>query len=901
MKRVSTHQDTLKVAIREGELTCEYQTGTPKTGRSRRHSQNLPICDTVYYRKYSVVTVYESGGDLFNINDLKAICELEKRIVPATPELLYDQCGASLSLGAYIASIRNRSSCQDITRGDVSNAKHLLETCASAYFTRKMSAASTRDECIKNKDFIQNVFGLLVGIDFMRNTNILKTTLALSPRKYDVGFTRRIYEQRLSGDLPEQNGVKLVAFKFDHFKFDQFNRQLLIDAIFPALGLLMIAIILLIYTHSVLIMVLTLFSITTSIIIAYFIYHQIFRLTFFPFLNILTFVFLVGICADDAFVFNDIWSQAKLVIPNGSIIDWIEYTLNHAGLSMFVTSFTTSAAFYANVVSDITSIRLFGIFAGTSILIMYSLMITWFPAGVVFIEKLRQPRNIVAKTVEFRENRAVELETDEANPPPDGDQTPPNTDATSPKTVVEHTPDTGFPTATKPSHRSCPFKYYSVVRSKCSKFMSDIFGKWIPVSLRGYPIWLVAFVALGIGMACAVTVSPGLQRPKSSDFQLFASSHILEQYDLNYKDKFRLELTTENNFYVYVFFGIRAEDNGNYFDPKSFGDLHYDNSFDILRPAAQKWFFEDLCSDIRQQTFFGQNNSWNCFPEVFKQRCTSSMNWVLPLNKTQLDQCLKLYYDQQSCPTFSSARSSLYFQGDKIKGISVAIPTNIPLTNKYETVDGLWNSIEDFSSNVLDKAPEGIQNGWAISWLHFYALQENLGSSTITSLGVSLAFAFCVMLLTSMNWVISVYAIVTIVLTLATTTGALVLAGWELNILESIVISVAVGLSVDFTLHYGVAYIVSSKKGRVDQVKSALGHVGPAVTLAALTTFIAGVFMMFSTVLAYCQLGQFLTLVMAISWLFATFFFMSLCYFAGPVGHFGQINSTKCLSCKVVG
>ena len=62
---------------------------------------------------------------------------------------------------------------------------------------------------------------------------------------------------------------------------------------------------------------------------------------------------------------------------------------------------------------------------------------------------------------------------------------------------------------------------------------------------------------------------------------------------------------------------------------------------------------------------------------------------------------------------------------------------------------------------------------------------------------------------------------------------------------------------------------------------------------------ISGVFMMFSTVLAYFQLGQFLTLVMAISWVFATFFFMSLCYFAGPVGHFGRINSKKCHSCRV--
>ena len=216
------------------------------------------------------------------------------------------------------------------------------------------------------------------------------------------------------------------------------------------------------------------------------------------------------------------------------------------------------------------------------------------------------------------------------------------------------------------------------------------------------------------------------------------------------------------------------------------------------------------------------------------------MNWTLPLNENQLEYCIKFHYRPNCNNNFDEFFSGLFFQGNKIKGLSLVFPTNVPFTNDYETVDNLWNDIQDFSSNVLDKAPEGMQNGWAISWMRFYALQKNLGSSTVTSLGVSLAIAFGVMLLTSMNWVVSVYAIVTIICILATTIGALVLNGWELNILESIVISVAVGLSVDFTLHYGVAYIVSSEKGRVDQVKSALGHIGPAVTLAAITTFIAG-------------------------------------------------------------
>lgn len=163
---------------------------------------------------------------------------------------------------------------------------------------------------------------------------------------------------------------------------------------------------------------------------------------------------------------------------------------------------------------------------------------------------------------------------------------------------------------------NAPFRYYNIVRSKCSQFTRNLFEKWIPTCLRGYPILLIAFLALGIGMACAVLVSPGLKRPKSADFQVFSSSHILEQYDLTYKSKFRLEQTSDNNFNVFIFFGIKAEDNGNYLEPKNFGNLQYDNSLDVLKPEAQKWFFQDLCNEIRKQDFFGRNISWTCYPEV---------------------------------------------------------------------------------------------------------------------------------------------------------------------------------------------------------------------------------------------------------------------------------------------
>ena len=39
--------------------------------------------------------------------------------------------------------------------------------------------------------------------------------------------------------------------------------------------------------------------------------------------------------------------------------------------------------------------------------------------------------------------------------------------------------------------------------------------------------------------------------------------------------------------------------------------------------------------------------------------------------------------------------------------------------------------------------------------------------------------------------------------------------GWELNILESVVVTLAIGLSVDFTLHYGIMYKLAADTDRL--------------------------------------------------------------------------------------
>lgn len=71
---------------------------------------------------------------------------------------------------------------------------------------------------------------------------------------------------------------------------------------------------------------------------------------------------------------------------------------------------------------------------------------------------------------------------------------------------------------------------------------------------------------------------------------------------------------------------------------------------------------------------------------------------------------------------------------------------------------------------------------------------------------------------------------------------------------------------------------------------------GP-VLMAALTTGIAGAFMMPSLVLPYIRISVFLVTVMSVSWLYATFHLGSLLAVIGPQNNFGQLQYPKINCC----
>ncbi len=62
-------------------------------------------------------------------------------------------------------------------------------------------------------------------------------------------------------------------------------------------------------------------------------------------------------------------------------------------------------------------------------------------------------------------------------------------------------------------------------------------------------------------------------------------------------------------------------------------------------------------------------------------------------------------------------------------------------------------------------------------------------------------------------------------------------------------------------------------------------------------TIFLGLVMAPATVLVYIQLSHFLMTLMTFSWLYATFFFLSLCSAIGPTNNFCQLSIGSLLSC----
>ena len=106
------------------------------------------------------------------------------------------------------------------------------------------------------------------------------------------------------------------------------------------------------------------FEIFFSIPVAWFIFTVVFRIKYFAALNSLALFIVAAIGADDIFIFMDAYKQSRshpeVLVDLETRMSWV---YRRTGTAMAITSATTCAAFLCTLITPLTSLQSFGIFA----------------------------------------------------------------------------------------------------------------------------------------------------------------------------------------------------------------------------------------------------------------------------------------------------------------------------------------------------------------------------------------------------------------------------------------------------------------------------------------------------------------------------------------------------------
>lgn len=598
---------------------------------------------------------------------------------------------------------------------------------------------------------------------------------------------------------------------------------------------------------------------------------------------------LAGIGSDDAFIFCKIWDVQKRE-TNSSLVKIMTKTFEHAFVSMFVTTLTTSVAFFGSYVSNCIAIRCFSIFAGTMTIINYLLMLVFFPACIILWERSYCSNITILKTCLiacFQKWFCIRI-------------------------------------FIKPKFN------LSSTFIKCTA-LDKLFGTnrenlVFDMIIRFKYVWLTILLVLAILSGVVVLYYPKIQLPETSDIQLFDSKHPFEQYDLIYKHHFYFRRATTYKMPLRFIFGVLPIDNGDHLDPANFGTITLDPTFDISNPEAQV-FLKKFCENLRQQPFYEPMPGaflLNCFVETFiksmehrecidtythKNNSPCCKSASFPYEKNVFNKCIveemaEIYRTPEYLLMSGRSAGPKFSKDDEhptIKAIVIEYDSSYSFTLSYDYMNKFYTEVEQWMREQLANAPESMQKGFFTSDFQFYDLQRELSSSTLLEIFISMGLALIVLLFSTLNIYSSLFAVITITCIIFVSISVLILSGWKLGILESVAISTAIGLAVDFSLHYSVNYRLcpdTLKNDRIAATRFSLSHMAGPALMAAITTGAAGAFMLPSLLLPYIQIGIFLVTVMTFSFIYATFFLCSLLAVAGPQGKMGQF-SFKCLKCSI--
>uniref|UniRef100_A0A7S1UJZ5 SSD domain-containing protein n=1 Tax=Phaeomonas parva TaxID=124430 RepID=A0A7S1UJZ5_9STRA len=873
------------------------------TRRLYAYDENL-VADTLAYDLWSGKTdeymqVVFTGDDLFTTSAIQGVCEADAELRSISGFDVLDAgcrtqqgdsgagdptvCAASRSIGNYLAAIKGYASCSEITDDDVAEMKANVTTCRTLFdsfdlvgncwdwsngaYTTQYDDNSDAGQCdletaeegCATYNAYYDMFYSLAESDYAGSGSLgaVQLMIPLGFNSFDWSLEAWSDIEAFSGR--SYGGAKITAIGLD-IKGDLFTELMIADSYLVALVFLCVYILMVVHSGSFWISTCAFFEMMMAFLWAFTFYEVFLWRPFFPFLNGVSLFLIIGIGADDVFVYMDAWKQSFAELGEVPLEQRVAFTLKRAGSAMLVTSLTTSSSFFANVITPIPALKCFGLFSGLVIIADFFLMLTFLPAVVVMHEAY------------FKETCCC------------------------------------CPCSCTPGLFEVPkMEPFEPPKQRwCERVLQDYVA---PVLL--HPLGRVAFVGAALGVAVWLsTEAPNLDRPETDYMQLLDEDHPIEKFEKTWRNRFDNANGDEGYFEFNYVFGVKPEDNGDPFEPSDYGSAQYVD-LNVATMESQEWvdnFCESLVNDTISQVNDYDTLEWDftCYMQHFRQwmftdcasttdgdwagsvlypeRTTCCGHTAFPFSENDFNACITEWALGRGDSDYDTG---LWFDTDGSGDIKVIVIKGLA-TTKYSDVynigDAFYKDGKDFLDGKTSSAPagSGLDNGFFSSELWFYSLQDAITEGAYQSAGLSIILALAVILMLSQRAVASTLAATTILLIVLSVTGIIVKEGWTLGVIESVVFSLAVGLSCDFAAHLSHAFVhgaylqselsffslrgVQGLLGAAQKrATRAITELGVTVLMGGLTTLITGCWLLLARVYFYQQFGLFLSCLMALS------------------------------------
>uniref|UniRef100_A0A915HVY5 Uncharacterized protein n=1 Tax=Romanomermis culicivorax TaxID=13658 RepID=A0A915HVY5_ROMCU len=296
-----------------------------------------------------VVIQYQSTESLFNVN---AISELNSFIgnIEKNWKYLFEGATAasgvegvnstSFSIVKIISCLNNYST--NLDKADIERTRSLLASCAlffedlRACYSKACSGAMDQKLCSKlplgcQNPIIYHTFEYFLSSDMFSNNTLPISSIGaddhvyaliilpikrlsslnsgqLSPTRFNETSIESYLEleEKIISLSSQLKFAGVVALEMG-LESELFQKSLILDARLLILGLILVSSIIWLYSSSLFYTIAVFFTLLYSVGIAYFVYRFVFRINFFPFMNLLVFALLIGIGADDTFVLYHVY------------------------------------------------------------------------------------------------------------------------------------------------------------------------------------------------------------------------------------------------------------------------------------------------------------------------------------------------------------------------------------------------------------------------------------------------------------------------------------------------------------------------------------------------------------------------------------------------------------------